>query len=249
MFRNLKFLRQLMHLYGFKKGSLLFFNFKTRKSSEVKVPEISNSIYLRKGTSDNAAFRQVFVHKEYDINFGKHPKVIIDGGANIGLFTIFMKNKYPQAKIICIEPDPENFEVLKKNVGGYPDVYCENAGLWNKEIMLSIHDKYDMGKWGMVVEENEEGIVKAISINYLIKKYDLERIDILKLDIETSEKILFKDNYENWLKRTKMMVVELHDEIEEGCSKPFFEAINKTYNKYRYSFSGENTVIVNNDLD
>src|SRR6266498_4566514 len=99
------------------------------------------------------------------------PNVIVGGGANIGLFTILMKNKYPDAKIICIEPDPENFELLQKNVLVYQNVYCENCGLWNKNTLLNVLDKYDRGKSALVVNENtEEGKIKGLSLGAKHKK-------------------------------------------------------------------------------
>lgn len=100
-----------------------------------------------------------------------------------------MKNCYSDAKIICIEPDPENFAVLKQNVSQYPDIYCENGGIWNADSKLTVYDKYNQGKWAMVVEEDHElGTVQGMSINTLLEKYSIYKIDILKIDIETSEK-------------------------------------------------------------
>ncbi len=94
------------------------------------------------------------------------------------------------------------------------------------EVVLKVYDKYNMGKWAMVVEETKtEGNVSAISINELLEKYQLDRIDILKVDIETSEKVVFSDNYEQWLPKTKMILIELHDWMEPACAQPFFNAI------------------------
>jgi FkbM family methyltransferase len=179
-----------------------------------------------------------------------NPQIIIDGGANIGLFTIWMKKKYPTAKIICIEPDVENFELLQKNVATYHDVSCECCALWDTEGgKLKSYDKYNTGKWGLVVEEDlTHGNVCAISINTLIENYAIKQIDVLKLDIEKSEKQLFSSNYEMWLPKVKLIVIELHDWLEIGCSKSFFEAINKSFSNYKLSFRGENVVVLNMDL-
>ena len=76
----------------------------------------------------------------------------------------------------------------------------------------------------------------------------LEQIDLLKLDIETAERELFSKNYQAWLPKTKAIVIELHDWITPGCSKPFFKAINECFDTYSYSSRGENTIIVNQDL-
>jgi FkbM family methyltransferase len=155
-----------------------------------------------------------------------------------------MKSKCPEAKIICVEPDPENFEMLQKNVAPYADVYCENCGLWNKDTKLKVYDKYNGGKWAMIVEEDlENGAVPAMAMNTLLEKYNIEQVDILKLDIESSEKQVFSEDFEKWLPKVKMVVVELHDRMAAGCSKPFFEAVNKCFDKYVFGISGENVII------
>jgi FkbM family methyltransferase len=235
--------------FGVFNGCRLFFKIKLGSSSKIQLPGIEHPIYLRKGTSDLSAFYQIFLNREYNIAYNEKPQIIIDGGANIGLFAIVMKNRYPDAKIICIEPDPENFAQLVKNTSAYKNIFCENFGIWNKDTRLNVYDKYKFGKWGIVVEENEsEGTISAISVNGLIKKYSLNHVDILKLDIETSEKQVFAENFEEWLPKIKVLLIELHDWIEKGCSKPFFTAINKCYQDYSFSAKGENVIIVNNDL-
>ena len=250
MIRNLNFIQRLIRLFGLKHGIVLFFKLKFKNTRSITLPGIIHPFTLRKGTSDIPTFKQIFIEQEYAIRFTENPKVIIDAGANIGLFSILIKNQFPEAKLICIEPDTENFETLKKNLSPYRDVNFENFGLWNKETKLKVYDKYNMGKWAMVVEETEtEGNVNAISINELMEKYQLARIDILKIDIETSEKIVFSDNYSQWLPKTKMIIIELHDWMEAECAQPFFTAIHQSIKKYTYLVKGENTVIINNDLD
>lgn len=100
----------------------------------------------------------------------------------------------------------------------------------------------------MVEEDVIAGNVNAISITSLLEKHHIQCVDILKLDIETSEKQVFMQNYEAWLPRVKMIIIEFHDRIEEGCARPFFVAINKHFSKYNYSTQGENTIIVNKDI-
>ncbi len=229
--------------FGFIKGLKLFIKFKIGNVSSVKLPGIKHPISLRPGTSDIPTFYDVFLFKEYDISIAK-PSLIIDAGANIGLFTIWIKNKYPDAIVICIEPDTENFKLLKKNLSYYDKIYFENSGIWNKDALLKVYDKYDLGKWGIVVEEsNEFGTVPAISVPSLMKKYSFEYIDLFKIDIERSEKQLFQKNYDFWLPKVKTIFIELHDWLEQGCSKPFFEAINRAMPNYSFSSKGETTVI------
>ena len=123
-----------------------------------------------------------------------------------------------------------------------------NVGIWNRKATLKVSDKYNYGKWGMVTEEikeNEEGSVSAVTISEIMQNFKLETIDILKLDIETAERELFSSDYENWLPRVKVMVIEFHDAFSKGTAMPFFKAISKTLNNYSYHTLGENTIIVN----
>jgi FkbM family methyltransferase len=160
-----------------------------------------------------------------------------------------MKKKFPKATIICIEPDPENFRILQKNVASYENIHCECCGIWNKDTTLKVYDKFglgEFGKWGMVVEEDlKYGNIKVLSMNTLLKKYAIEHIDILKIDIETSEKQLFQENFEHWLPLVKTIIIELHDNSENGCASSFFGAIVKTYSSYNFSILGESVVIQN----
>ncbi len=227
-------------------GTRVFLQLLFKRTNRLVIPNLRHPLSLRQGTSDTLAFHQVFLYKEYEIQYGETPRFIIDGGANIGLFTVMIKNRFPHAKVICIEPDKDNFQQLEKNVNSYDNVYCENSGLWNNEAKLKVWDKFDIGKWAMVVEENEhEWNVSAVCIGTLMKKYDIDFIDILKLDIESSEKELFTANYDAWLPKTKMIIIELHDTMKEGCSKQFFETVNKVFVDYDLSIKGENVILVN----
>lgn len=249
MLEKIKLLVKFCLRFGIWNGTKIFYQSHLGKNLNVTIPGIKQSFFLRHNTSDLPTFHQVFLLSHYEyLNLG-NPKIIIDGGANIGLYTIKMKNDFPDAQFICIEPDPENFAVLQKNLSKYDNVHLECGGLWGKDTKLKVYDKYNAGKWGLIVEEDlVAGNINAISIDSLLKKYQIEYVDVLKLDIETSEKQLFTAGYENWLPKVKILIVELHDWMEPGCSKPFFTAINKCINNYSFQYSGENVVIANLDI-
>lgn len=249
MYKQIKLLYKFWISFGLIKGTILFSKFKIGDIKSIKLPNIKYSISLRKQTSDIQVFHQIFLNREYDIKFNS-TDVIIDAGANIGLFTIAMKNRYPESTIICLEPDVENYSVLTQNVSHYEGIFCQNCGLWSTDTKLKVFDKYGHGKMGIVVEEdNVYGNVQGISLESILKKYSIQTIDVLKVDIETSEIQLFSNGYQQWLPKVKTIVIELHDWMGVECAKPFFEAINKTFTKYEYSISGENTIIYNKDLE
>jgi FkbM family methyltransferase len=229
--------------YGVITGHKLYNQLKSGDLESISLPNILYPIKLRPNTSDLHVFHQVFVRKEYNFKQNTTPNIIIDAGSNIGLYAIWMKNKYPNSAIICIEPDPENFAILKENLAAYSNIHFEQKGLWNKNTKLHVWDKYNEGKWAIVVEEKPDGNIDAISITSLLEKYKYDTIDILKIDIETSEKQLFSSNYESWLPLCKRIVIEFHDRILPGCSQSFFTAIDSLKLKYKLSRSGENNIV------
>ncbi len=239
-----------MTRYGIRKGISMYLDIKYNRLSKIRVPGIRETIFLRKDTSDVAIFDQVFLRGDYDMDFKFQPQTIVDAGAHIGLFSIVMKNRFPNAKVICIEPDKNNFETLNKNLSGYSNVETLRAGLWSSNTKIEIVDRYNAGHSALTVEENiEQGSIPAVTISSMMETFGLTAIDVLKIDIEASEKELFSKNYEEWLPKVRMIIIELHDWLEPGCSKVFFEAINKSYRNYRYSVSGENTIIENCDFE
>lgn len=219
------------------KRNIKFLNF-----FSVLLPKFKYPILLRNSTTDVCVFYQVFLAKSYDIYYGIEPKVIIDCGANIGLTSIYFKNRFPNAKIIAIEPELSNFELLKKNTEKYSNIFCIKSGVWNKSTDLIIKDG-STGKWGFVVKEvnyQSNDTIPAISINEIIDIYNIDQIDILKIDIEGSEKELFETNFENWLRITKVLIIELHDGLKPGASKSFFKAVSK----YDFHMSRKNENLI-----
>jgi FkbM family methyltransferase len=199
---------------------------------------------MRKNTSDKKVFWQIFVEKELELDFKIEPKLIIDGGAYIGASTLWFAKKFPSAKIIAVEPEDSNFQLLQRNTAGLPNVKLIKAGLWNKNTDLKIKD-IGLGKWGFVVTEaasDDNEKIKAVTIDKILADSGQAEIDILKLDIEGSEKEMFAEGYENWLSKTKVMIIELHERMRPGAEQSFRSAIAK-YN-FSESRNGEKIVLI-----
>ncbi|MEJ7770217.1 MAG: FkbM family methyltransferase [Chitinophagaceae bacterium] len=202
----------------------------------------NHPVFLRNNTSDVEAFWQIFDRLDYELDYGGSPKSIIDCGANAGFASVYLKNKFPDATIIAVEPEPSNFKILSKNTEKYSNIHCLNYGIWNKTTNLEIINM-GTGNWGFSTNEvdyENENTIKAISIDEIMVRYNLQQIDILKVDIEGSEKEMFEKNFEKWLPLTKTIVIELHDWMRHGCTKSVFKAIGN-YN-FSASFKGENLI-------
>jgi FkbM family methyltransferase len=238
-----------IHRFGLIRGVEVFFknNIFTNIEFKINLPNYLQPIYLRKNTSDIATFNQVLVELEYDYKLKEQPKFIIDCGANIGLSSIFFQSKFPNSTVIAIEPEISNFNQLVKNTSSYKNIKCVNNGIWDKSSILEVVDERNFGHWGFeckVVETESVNTIVGLSINDVLEQNNRYEIDLLKIDIEGAELELFSNNYENWLPKTKVIMIELHDSYRLGCSKSFFSAIIK------YDFSvfhrGENIICIRN---
>jgi hypothetical protein len=75
-------------------------------------------------------------------------------------------------------------------------------------------------------------------------QYKLPRLDIVKLDVEGAEMNIFSDAYSEWLSKTRLLIVELHDRMKPGSSDPFWKAIRQ-FDFTRFD-RGENLCFINN---
>src|SRR4030095_16496880 len=212
----------------------------------VQLPGLTKKINIRKGTSDWKAFKQVFIWKEYEYPIPFDPRAILDAGANVGYASLWFTRKFPQAKIISLEPEDSNFKMLKKNTDGYANIFPVRAGLWSHPCFLKIIAT-ESGNWGFRTEvsKNEtDNSIGALGVNEIMDLYSWKDIDIVKMDIEGAEKIVFADGTQQWLPKVKMMFLELHDNVQKGCSKNVFNAL-ADYD-FSVDISGENLVLINN---
>ena len=238
-----------------KQGIRFFFiNFLVALGFEkIILNELKFPMPSRKNSSDILTFHQIFTFKEYEINLGFVPKFIVDAGANIGLSAVFFTNKFPDATIVAVEPEKSNFEMLLKNTNEYKNIFCVKKAISNQsDLSFDVVD-IGFGNWGFVTQvknniQSEKVVdqVDSLTIDEILVYYKLECLDLLKIDIEGAEKNLFESNYENWLPKTKCIIIELHDGITKGSSKSFFAAISR-YN-FSYFNRGENLLFINNDL-
>jgi hypothetical protein len=75
-----------------------------------------------------------------------------------------------------------------------------------------------------------------------MKEYTIDKIDVLKIDIEGSEKEVF-ENSSQWINLVNVFFIELHDRMKDGCAKSFFNAIGHINYKFLPEFVGDNIIV------
>lgn len=202
---------------------------------------LNRPVFVRARSSDCAIVKTVLMYGggEYPVFENYRPKVIIDAGANIGLATVFFKTYYPDATVIAVEPDEANCKLFEKNTHGLTDIHLLRGGLWPDNTHCLRIQNAETAPWGYQVEPSDQGF-PAYTVSDICKRFDLSHIDILKIDIEGSERELFSRNTE-WLNSTDNVFIELHDHIATGASQKLLQAIGDK--GYYLKFSGENVIL------
>lgn len=203
--------------------------------------KLMHDLTIRMPSSDAWVFKQVFIDEEYKFQTKKDPNVIVDAGANVGYASIYFASLFPNAKIIALEPENNNYALLCENVKKYKNIIPVQGALWCESTKINICDE-GLGEWGFMTfsidnaKKNIEHLVDAYTVDSLMEKYELSKIDILKIDIEGAEKEVF-ENTEKWINSVDSLIVELHDRMKDGCSRSFY---NNTPN-FEYEWvRGEN---------
>jgi len=237
------------HRFGFIIGPYMLFKMVAcRGLIWVKLPGCEHAISLRSHTTDIAAFEQVFIAREYDLPLhSPDPKFIIDGGANVGCASVFFAQRYPEASIYAVEPESSNYEVLTLNAKHYKNITPIEAAVWNEDTFVEIANPLDE-KWSFRVQNSSRkssSRIRAVTVPSLMNEAGVDRVDLLKLDIEGAEIELLDPNCKDWIDRVDVIVIELHDWIRPGCRAALLKA---TEGRHYVQFAkGENTVLIRAD--
>ncbi len=227
-----KMLKKIAGISNLKRNFSFFDSIKISRAlkKEKQSIKLSNNttIHLRKNTKDHETFDEVFIDNIYNLPLPIEPKTIIDAGANIGLASLFFKMKYPAAAIALIEIDSGNLEMIRKNLKHHTNITILNKGLYNKISYFKVFDPFNATN-SFVIEEStkDDYDIESITIDQIIKDHNWDEIDILKIDIEGAEKNLFESNYQHWLPKVNVLMVETHDRMIPKCSITVMKALDE----------------------
>jgi FkbM family methyltransferase len=165
------------------------------------------TIHYRRNRGDIQGIREVWLEGVYSVPFGQQPQVIVDLGANIGLTSLFFCEHYAPKRIVLVEPDAANAEVLRSNAAqcrAALDIVVAAVGPEDGIVLFSESEESNLGR---ISEKGRP--VPCVSMHSLIKTTGLTRIDLLKIDIEGGEgQLLSLAN--DWLDLVGSIMIEFH---------------------------------------
>jgi FkbM family methyltransferase len=149
-------------------------------------------IHIEHGTTDAATMDQAFVQAVYEptpeaaarLDSLGRPPVVLDLGANIGMFGIWAQRRWPGARVIAVEPLPRNVALLRANADlglapGTAEIIAAAASTADGEV------HFGGGPFtnGRILADPEGGITVPARDTFALA----EGIDLFKFDIEGGE--------------------------------------------------------------
>jgi 31-O-methyltransferase len=137
-------------------------------------------------------YQEIFVDRIYTPPgfpvLGPAP-TIFDVGANIGLFSLFALDQWPDARVFAFEPVPQIFEVLRANLAEHPnaDAVAAALGATNGTATISYYPRYTMMS-GVHADASHD---RAIAKRYLLNLAEgIPDVDERAAVIDTADELL-----------------------------------------------------------
>ena len=129
----------------------------------------------------------------YDWFFtGAKDLTVLDIGANIGLFSLYVQDS---AKIVySIEPTPNHFHVLTELTKSYDNIKRINAALHSSDEQIDFYISEENSTMNSTVNKyGQKVMVQGYTLESLLNGLSLDHVDFVKCDIEGSEMIAITD--------------------------------------------------------
>jgi FkbM family methyltransferase len=182
------------------------------------------------------SIQEIFNEETYHLPDCEGSRVIVDLGANIGVYSLYASWKYPAAKIYAIEPDLDNAKQLMDNValnGLNTRIAVVRMAVSATEGNVLLFRNPDSSR-GHTLARRSEGelglIVESKSLEELFEAYKIDSCDLLKMDIEGAEYEVLYGCKPEFLRKIRAMAIEFH---------PFYPSIPEAkMDRQRYGPDG-----------
>jgi FkbM family methyltransferase len=156
-------------------------------------------------------------------------KAIVDIGAHVGTFTVWAAARSPRARILAVEPNPETFAFLEKNI--------RDNGLQDRVIAVNAAVGAEPGAATLELVEHSLGTrlarggagtvaVTVQTVPSLLAGAGMREVDLLKIDCEGMEYEVFEALDSDQLSRLAAIACEYHP--EPGHSVADLDALLRT---------------------
>jgi FkbM family methyltransferase len=135
------------------------------------------------------ALGEVFLEEQYAVDLPEPPKRILDLGSHLGASVLYFRSRYPQARIVAVEPSASLFPILCRNLSGLADLMLHRAAVQATPGTTTFWDAPQswLGSTTPPPGARQPTRVDVVTIDSLCDAEGWSEVDLLKLDIEGAE--------------------------------------------------------------
>lgn len=144
----------------------------------------------RSETKDSVVFRMVCTGDEYRMHKKPKDKVVLDVGAHVGSFSYLAVCRHAR-EVHAFEPNPENYDLLVKNMIRFPEVHCYKQGIvGNDGVGVGKLRSHEPTETWSGISNNGTIDIDCVAIDDVLNR--IGKVDIMKIDCEGSEFPIFR---------------------------------------------------------
>ncbi len=164
--------------------------------------------------ADMFIYSEIFEHECYAIPLKDRPATLLDLGAHIGLAAIYFARAFPAAQLACVEPDPDNLRVLRRNLELNSITAAVFAAAVHREDGTAMMARAAAAYGHSIADAGTEASadrfeIAAVTVPTLLARLGWERVGLAKVDIEGHESALLAEPCD-WLDRVDALCLEYH---------------------------------------
>lgn len=169
-------------------------------------------------------YMEFFVQGVYDKYLkGKQFDTVVDVGANTGIWIEYINHVAKCGKIYAIEPNLQALRTLRDTYTA-DDITLIDKALCDSDGEIDFFVDPGNSTIGSIRKNHQEALtishkVKSISFRTFIKEYNIDHIDLFKMDIEGGEYPFFESMQKEDLDKIKTMLVEYHLQAGQALDK------------------------------
>jgi FkbM family methyltransferase len=167
---------------------------------------------------DHVSILEVFLNEEYGTKISDDA-VVIDLGANIGVFTVYATSSARNVQVYAYEPFPDFCALLEENVrlnGQDEMVHCFNTAVASEAGTRDLYLNGGQFFFPTLVsatnnDSQEHVTVCCTTLAQVMESNHLEHVDLLKMDCEGAEYETLYPTPSAYLKRIAEIRMEYHN--------------------------------------
>jgi len=216
-----------LHRAGVRLDSLLLLPLRRR------LPKPCDRIDLKNGPSLSAPadssllflFQEIWVEQRYapgslELRPGD---TVVDLGAHVGVFTLWVASRYPQVRVLAVEPSPRAFDFLQANIScnrlrNVTAVPCACGGRGGQAAFYARGSSVGGTLYSPHPADNQPqppAEVSVLGLDELFRRYQVERCALLKLDCEGAEYEILYSAAPAVLDRLQRVTLEYHTGLNQ----------------------------------